>query len=262
MRLKQTLMWLLAFLLLAGCGTTAKYGEDAVEEGLVLRVGVCPDYPPVIYREDGRMSGIEADLADYVGKKLGARVEFVEMEFGDLIPSVEEGKIDIIMSGMSDADYRRDKVRFLPPYMHIGQMALMRKKDAKRVDSYTNLYSTTLRIGCIKDTTGEMFVKENMSGGPRESFKHDGDGIVALKSGKIDVFIDDAPFVLKAAQDNKELSALKWLLTDESLAWAVPRNEGYDGLYERLRKIILHARQSGDLRKILNNYFEIQVKVK
>ncbi len=93
-------------------------------------------------------------------------------------------------------------------------------------------------------------------------FKNAKEGLAALKSGKIDAFVDDAPFVLKAVDDNKDLSALPWLLSNDRLAWAMSKEKSYDYLYYRLNRIVNHARQNGDLRRILNKYFEIQVKVK
>ena len=259
--MKKIILLVISLIFLFGCSAPQKGPLNNENGQPVLRVGVCPDYPPVIYKKGNEICGIEAELANYIGKKLDAKIVYVILPFNKLVPELESGKIDIIMSGMSDADINKDKVRFVEPYMNSGLMALIRKSDLKKYTSYNKVYKN-LKIGCIKGTTGEMFVKENAKNGKKISFKNAKEGINALKTGKIDAFVDDAPFVLKEVNDNKTLTALPWLLSNDRLAWAMSKDRRSDYLYYRLNRIVKHARQNGDLRRILNKYFEIQVKVK
>ena len=260
--LKFSLIFSFCVILFTSCSSTQKGPSTHIGNMPVLKVGVCPDYPPIIYKKDGKISGIEADLAEYIGKKLDAKIVYISiMPFKNLIPALENGKIDIIMSGMSDADFRKDKVRFVEPYMNSGLMAIVRNKDFNKFNSYTNIYKT-LKIGCIDGTTGEVFVEENANKAECVVFENDKQGLDALKSGKIDIFVDDAPFILKDSSDDKTLTALPWLLSNDRLAWAMSKDRGSDYLYYKLNRIVNHARQNGDLRRILNKYFEIQVKVK
>jgi len=253
-------LFFICFIFISGCGSTSY----ELKKGDSLRVGVCPDYPPVIFDDNGKISGIEADLAKYVGDKLGVSIEFVELPFEDLTSYLEDEKIDVIMSGLANTDYRKDDLRFIAPYMTIGQMALVRKNEAKTkpFSSYSNLYQSIHRVGYIESTTGEMFVKENMKNAEKIGFINPEKAIEELKNNEIDVFFDDAPFVLQAVKNNPDLSALEWLFTTEQLAWAVLKNETRNNLYKKLNKVMRHARKSGDLRKVINKYFEIQVDVK
>ena len=66
-----------------------------------IRVGMSADYPPLHYKQDGQVVGIEADNATAVSKITGLKVEIVELPFAQLIPSLLSGDIDAIMSGMS-----------------------------------------------------------------------------------------------------------------------------------------------------------------
>ena len=249
--------WIPAALVLAGCGTSSNLRDQRV-----LRVGVTPDYPPIVFKTNGVIRGVEADLAAYAAQRLEARLEFVELPFDDLIPRLNQGAIDVIMSGMTDTDYRRDDVRFVVPYMSMGQMALVRAGDVAKYSESTNVYGTRLKVACISGTTSEMFVKENTARAECISVSGPEAGIAELREGKVDMYIDDAPFVLQAAKDNPGLAPLQWLLTDEHLAWAVSKNKGYDELYEKLNRLVLHAKQNGDLRRIINRYFEIHVRVR
>src|SRR5512140_913273 len=64
----------------------------------MLRVGVAPTMPPMIFKEAGKVAGVEADLAQAVGRELGRSITFVELPWEDLLDSLETGKIDIVMS--------------------------------------------------------------------------------------------------------------------------------------------------------------------
>jgi ABC-type amino acid transport substrate-binding protein len=66
-----------------------------------LKVGITPKFPPVIFRENSRIAGVEADFARAMGEALGRPVQFVEVGWEDQIPALMEGRTDIIMSGMS-----------------------------------------------------------------------------------------------------------------------------------------------------------------
>jgi ABC-type amino acid transport substrate-binding protein len=94
-----------------------------------LRVGLTPNYPPVVFKEQGTITGLEADIARGVGEELGRPIAFVELAWEDLIPALEGGRIDVIMSGMFVTPVRQHRVRFVKPYLRIGQMAIIRKSD-------------------------------------------------------------------------------------------------------------------------------------
>ncbi len=246
---------------LTSCSTTSTTSTP-VTQNPTLRVGVAPDYPPVIYKQNGKLYGIEADLATYVGAKLACPIQFVEMPFEELVPCLERGEIDVIMSGLSNTDARREVVRFTVPYLHIGQMALLRSADAARITEAGALTAFTGRAGCLRGTTGEMYVRENMLQAECLAFADAPAAIAALRARQIDVLIDDGPYVLYAVKQYPELQALPWQLTDESLAWAVSKQASGDYLYEKLNRVLLHARQNGDLRKTINAYLDIQVRAR
>ena len=73
-----------AVVLLGGCAT----GEFAAYDGPPLRVGVSPNYPPVIFEHNGTIVGIEADLARRTGHALQRPIEFVRIPFPDLLLSL------------------------------------------------------------------------------------------------------------------------------------------------------------------------------
>ena len=65
-----------------------------------LKVGMSADYPPLAYLQDGHIVGIEADSAKAVGAIIDQEMTLVNMPFEQLIPALQAGDVDVIMSGM------------------------------------------------------------------------------------------------------------------------------------------------------------------
>src|SRR5262245_50572065 len=67
----------------------------------ILRVGVSPDAPPMAYMQEGRIVGVEPDLAQALSDQSRRPLALIPMEFNALIPALLNGRIDAILSGMS-----------------------------------------------------------------------------------------------------------------------------------------------------------------
>jgi ABC-type amino acid transport substrate-binding protein len=78
-----------------------------------LRVGTTPQYPPLTFPQQGHVTGLEVDCARGVAAELGRRVEVVELAWEALIPALEAGQIDVIMSGMSITEARARRAWFV-----------------------------------------------------------------------------------------------------------------------------------------------------
>lgn len=253
-----TALCLAAAALIAGCagGTTGdSSGPDT------LRVGISTNYPPVAFRDGGEIAGIEADLARALAPTLDMRLEFVETPWESLIPALRSGRIDVIMSGMSVTEDRAAQVNFVTPYLRTGQMALIRSADAARLGSPANLYGTTGTVGFETGTTGEMFVRGTLKAATPEAFSAPDEGVAALREGRVDVFIHDAPTIWRVAgdKDEREIMGLFWPLTEEYLAWAVARNN--DELLRRMNARLKVWKLTGELQAILNRWIRLRVEV-
>src|SRR5436190_14578591 len=110
----------LAGLLVAGLASAAETNLS------LLRIGVTPNAPPMVFKSEGHILGVEAELADALGRQLGRKVVFVEEKWDNLIDAVCDDKIDIIMSSMSITPTRSYRIAFSDPYLRVGQMVLAR----------------------------------------------------------------------------------------------------------------------------------------
>ncbi len=118
----RVLMPIFLAAVLAACAASAPPPEPSPS---VLRIGVCANSPPVIFREkDGSYAGFEAEMARSLAASLGRSAAFVECGWEDLIPALVDNRIDIIMSGMTITESRSVRVSFTDAYMRSGQAAL------------------------------------------------------------------------------------------------------------------------------------------
>ena len=96
-----------------------------------LRIGISPDYPPLAFKEEGKLQGAEVEMAKTLAYYLNVKIVFVELPWKKLIPGLLNNRIDIIMSGLSITPERERNVNFAQPYMQVGQMTLIRKNEKK-----------------------------------------------------------------------------------------------------------------------------------
>jgi polar amino acid transport system substrate-binding protein len=97
---------------------------------------------PADERKGGQVTqfgGFDIDLAREMARELGVDFAPVNTRWTSIIPSLTLGRCDIIISGMSVTEKRRQKVDFSEPYMRIGQTVLLNNKLADQVTSYSDL---------------------------------------------------------------------------------------------------------------------------
>lgn len=225
----------------------------------VLRVGVAPDYPPVVYEQDGEIVGIEADLARLVGDALGRRIEFVRYPFDGLIDALLRGEVDVLMSGLSITPERAERVAFTVPYMDVGQLTLIRARDLARFGRIQGLRRIGARVGYERGTTGERFVATELTRSESFGFDSVEEGLRSLRANRIDYFIHDAPTVWRVAGDpmQRDLHGLYRPLTEEQLAWAVRKED--DALRSLLDATLSHYRREGLIDPIVQHWIPVRV---
>jgi ABC-type amino acid transport substrate-binding protein len=224
-----------------------------------FRIGIWPDYLPLAYKFRGQMVGLAVDFAEQLGRDLNKQIVFVETPWSELIPALLAGRIDIIMSGMSVTAERSQLVSFTEPYMHIGQMALVRARDEPSYPNLGSFLNTTSRVGFMSGTTGEQAAKEWFSKATLMPQPTVEEGVSALRQGRIDVFIHDAPTVWRLGGNPREtgLIGLYWPLTKEPLAWAVRKSDG--PLNFALSRQVREWERDGRLQQLTSRWITTRV---
>ena len=244
---------ILAAACLTACAAASRPGLEASPN--ILRVGVCANSPPMIFRQDdGAYAGFEADLARELASSLGKTVYFVDCEWNDLIPALLENRIDIIMSGMTVTASRSVRVAFSDSYLRSGQIGLTTNANALRISGLNSLLNASIRVGMEKGTTGEIIVQQYFFSAKKVEFKNPEQGAQAVLKGRIDVFVSDAPVVWWFASfyESQGLMALPFFISEENIAWAVRKDD--TALLAGANRFIANWKQDGRLTALLRRW--------
>ncbi len=246
--------FVLLALFLSACGTLRTESKPKEIPPVPLRVGVYPYYPPMIFKENNQVKGVEADLGVQLAKALGRQAEFFEIIRDRLIPTLMEKKIDIVMSGMTITEARKARVNFTDPYIKIGQAALMRSEDASRFDSLTSIRESLATIGVLKGTTGEVFVRKNFTKAANIiTLQRANEAPNLLIQKRIDLFVHDSPSIVWLVSENEGVLKGYWEpFTEEYLGWALNRED--QDLLVQINSILGTWRKDGTLKGVLTHW--------
>lgn len=95
-----------------------------------LHVGITITYP-YLFLKDNRLTGIEVDLFNRFCERMGYAVDYEIYDFSALIPALNSGKIDVILSHMRKTEERARHVLFSDAYIEGGGAAVCRSVDGK-----------------------------------------------------------------------------------------------------------------------------------
>jgi len=245
---------------IAGCNDTRPAeptGQASTPVAVPLKVGISGNFPPLIYQQADGWAGIEVDLARRLAARLGRPLELEETRWNQLIPALLDGRIDIIMAGMTITDARKVRIAFSEPYMRTGLYALMRAEDRRRFGSAAAVRATHGPVGVVPETTGDAFLRNEMPHAVRWAVSKAEAAPFELSNHKIDLFISDAASVMWLASENEaELVALTEFLDKEYLGWGMRRDD--QALLNEVNAALRAWKADGSLQETLRHWVPYQ----
>lgn len=186
--LNKSLIIVICACILVGC-TGREEPSPSPQELLV--VGVDPDYAPFEFVDSatGAVAGFDIDLMQAIGRYNRWQVEFREVTFDQLLPSVRAGEIGAAMSAISITPERQALVAFSDPYYLTGQSLVVAEDDSS-ITAPDDLRGQ--RVGVQQGTTAEQLAKRIDGalvfryGDIEEAFRR-------LAEGDLDAVINDCP---------------------------------------------------------------------
>lgn len=149
--LKKTLLPVIATLGLIGQfslgGASAQTLPPAIEQSKVVRVAIEAAYPPLEVRnKEGQLEGFDIDLINAMAKVLGVKIEHQDGAFEQMTPSLQSGRVDMIMSGFYDTPKRREMFDFID-YLKAGAQfySLADNKDVQKLADFCGKTVSSVR---------------------------------------------------------------------------------------------------------------------
>jgi polar amino acid transport system substrate-binding protein len=225
---------------------------DTIKTRGVLVVGILPDNPPFARRNDNQtFSGYDIDYASLIAKKMGVKLQVLDLDPSHRIPSLKAGKVDILVAAFTKTPEREREVSCSLGYFVAAQKALTRKGRYPTSDSLANA-----RLGASKGTTGESTSRKLYPNASMTTFADIPDAIRALDQGTIDAVMNDEPTLAAALNkmpNRSQYEISNFSNTTEILAIATKLGE--KRLMNTVNELLIESEKTGEAEKIFNRWF-------
>ena len=189
-----------------------------------LVVGITGTQPPLnATTKDGKIIGLDADIAKEIAIRMGVKIHFETMPFAKLLPALHADKVDMILSGMTMTSERNLKVAFIGPYYISGKGMLTKTQTIATLQAAESLNDPQFKLAALKASTSQSFVEKTAPQAKLVTAKSYDEALGLLFEDKIDALIADYPFCAFTAfrYQEKGLVAGQSRLTFEPLGIAV-----------------------------------------
>src|SRR5262249_17881108 len=168
--------------------------DDIRSRGVLLvGTGVMGSKPWIWKNEDGTLSGMDYDMIQYIIKKLGVpKAEFVAVEWETLIPGLKAKRWDIIFSGMTITEERRQGagIEFSRPYYFESDRIVVKSDSPFQKPEDLAGKTLAVAIGTGGEIQGKALVAKGI-GGEVKAFNDVAGCFLALNGGQVDAVIMD-----------------------------------------------------------------------
>ena len=228
-------------------------GENNGEKK-VLKMATNAYFQPYEYYQDGKIVGIDAEIAAAIAEYLGYELEIVDMEFDSIITAVKEGSVDFGMAGMTVTEDRLKDINFSNSYATGVQSIIV--KEGSAITSVDDLLAdnATYKVGVQLGTTGDIYATGDMGEDRVTPYNNANNAVLALIGGDVDcVIIDNEPAkALVAANDG--LKILDTAYADEDYAICVAKEK--TELLDKINEAIVALTANGTIASIVNKYIK------
>ncbi|MEU9832423.1 ABC transporter substrate-binding protein [Streptosporangium sp. NPDC048047] len=249
---------------------------DAIRSAGKVRVATDAPYPPfeMFVSEGGtELTGIDYDLGQALGARLGVRFEFGQQKFDGIIPAIQAGQYDAVMSALTDNKERQQVLTFVD-YSVSGTGILVRKGNPEKITAHTDLCGKA--VAAQAATNQSKLIDKwqpdcKAAGRPeisKKEYPKDTDAQLAIKAGTVVASLQTKPAAIYTAKTADGGAAFE--AVDDPAAMggynASPNGIGVAKANQPLAQAVQKALQSliddGTYGKILAGYGAESIAVK
>jgi polar amino acid transport system substrate-binding protein len=193
-----------------------------------LRVGLSGNQPPLnMANRNGEIIGLEVDLMRALAQSMGLTVRFIVTPFADLIPAIERGDVDVVISGMTITPERNARVAFVGPYFISGKSVLTKSPTIASADNATLLNNADQRYAALAGSTSETFIEQVLPKAQSVPAVDYDTAVQMVLDDEVDAMIADFPICQLSVMRHPEanLSTLMTPFTIEPLGIALPADD-------------------------------------
>lgn len=201
---------------------------DRIVKSGVLKVGMSGNQAPMNTRSrTGQLIGFEVDLANMLTAVMDVKLQIVVKPFPDLLPALEAGEVDIVMSGMTITAERSAKVSFVGPYMVSGKSILTKSKTLAAAQAAKDINQANLTIVVLENSTSQSYVEKYIPEVKLVTSKDYSSAVKMVLDNKADALVADMPVCMLSVLQypDQDLVTLDKPFTIEPLGMALSAND-------------------------------------
>ena len=222
-----------------------------------LVVGTAASMPPLNMRtKDGRIIGLEIDLAQYFADGMGVKLILKPMNFSNLLPALEKGEVDMVISGMTMTPDRNLKVAFVGPYFASGKSVLTKKANIDSVDEIGKMNDPQKVLVALKGSTSQMFVERLIPKAKLVLADNYDQAVAMVKEDKAILMVADYPICMVSVHRYPDvpLATTSKPISYEPVGIAVPPNDPL--LVNWLQNFLHTVERTGELERLHEKWFK------
>ena len=232
----------------AAASTSAAAGELSTVEAGKLTMATNAAFPPYEMTTDaGDFEGIDIETAQAIADKLGLELQIDDMDFDAALLSVQQGKADIVMAGVTVTDERKAVMDFSDSYATGIQSIIV--PEGSDIASPDDLAGK--KIGTQRGTTGYIYCSDDFGDDNVVAYDDGLTAVQALNNGQVDaVVIDNAP-AKEFIAANPGLKILDTSYAEEDYAIGMAKNSP---LEDAVNSVLEELKADGTLQAIVDKY--------
>ena len=237
----------------AAASTSAAAGELTTVEAGKLTMATNAAFPPYEMTTDaGDFEGIDIETAQAIADKLGLELQIDDMDFDAALLSVQQGKADIVMAGVTVTDERKAVMDFSDSYATGIQSIIV--PEGSDIASPDDLAGK--KIGTQRGTTGYIYCSDDFGDDAVVAYDDGLTAVQALNNGQVDaVVIDNAP-AQEFIAANPGLKILDTSYAEED--YAIGMAKGNTALLEAVNAALEELKADGTLQAIVDKYIKAE----
>ena len=229
--------------------STSAAAELTTVEAGKLTMATNAAFPPYEMTTDaGAFEGIDIDTAQAIADKLGLELQIDDMDFDAALLSVQQGKADIAMAGVTVTDERKNVMDFSDSYATGIQSIIV--PEGSDIASPDDLAGKM--IGTQRGTTGYIYCSDDFGDNAVVAYDDGLTAVQALNNGQVDaVVIDNAP-AKEFVAANPGLVLLDTSYAEED--YAIGMAKGNTALEDAVNAALEELKADGTLQSIVDKY--------
>lgn len=236
--MRKVFLLFLGLLLVTGCGKK----DDTIV--MVTEAG----FAPYEYYEDGKIVGVDIDIAKEIANAVGKKLEVKDVAFDSIINELKSGKADFAAAGMSITEERLKEVDFSVEYTTSRQVAIV--KVGSSITSIDNIYDKKIavQLGSVAD----LYFTEEYPNIDLVRQKKYLSMVEDLKANKIDVMVMDYLPAKEIVANNTEIKMLDGFIFEDSYGLAVKK--GNTELLEKINEVLTRLMNENKIESYIINH--------